>query len=240
LRLEIAVQHSQVVGFGQTFTNLLGRRNRFRFSQVPRPLDETLQILSRDILHSNEERRAFLAKIIHAANVAVGYFAGKSQLVAETLDGFFIGSDLGLEKFHGHCFFDLPIEDFVDPSHAALTQFFNDFISPRKSAPPLELMERRQQSFRLENEAFAGGSKRPAAFPAEIGFLRVVKLTSGALHVFGGLSAFEKRISGLDSSVKPAVSRAVMLKTRIVTNTAVLRRIWWQIGAVLVYIQRSR
>jgi len=75
-------------------------------------------------------------------------------------------------------------------------------------------MERRHQSLRLEHEAFAGGGKRPAAFPAEIGFRGVVKLTSGTLHVFGGLAVFGKRISGLDSSVKPGVSRGVVLKTQ--------------------------
>jgi len=125
--------HSQFVRFRQTAADLLGNKECFSHSNLSGLTDEAFEVLTRDILHGDVVAAFVSAQVIHAAYILVDDLAGSGQFVAEALHGFFVGRDLRFDKLERYLLVGLFVQDFIDPSHAAFSQLFNDLIASGKS-----------------------------------------------------------------------------------------------------------
>jgi hypothetical protein len=129
LRLEVAVDDAEAVGFGQSLADLIGDINGLPRAEPPHHPDHALQVLAADVLHGDVMRALVFAEVVHPADVLVRDLPGRPELVAEPLDRLAVGGDLGVEELQGDLFVDLFVEDLVDPAHPAFAQFLEHIIA---------------------------------------------------------------------------------------------------------------
>jgi len=102
--LEVAVDDSRSMGFGQTLRDLAGDRDGLPRREPARLPDQALQVLPGDVLHRDVMGPHVLQKLVHPADVFVGNFPGQPELVPESLEGLRIGGHVGPDELEGDFF----------------------------------------------------------------------------------------------------------------------------------------
>ncbi len=112
----------------------------------------------------------------------MGDLTGQFQFVPETLYNSFVSRNIRIQELQRHLFLDFFIEDFVHFAHSASAQFLQDLVSPRKN------LSWKQLDPYLMGVPILGGrilllqDELGGTFAAEIGILRIFKITFGAFH----------------------------------------------------------
>jgi len=81
-------------------------------------------------------------ELIDAANVLMDDLSGDPELGAEPFKRLTVGRDFGPNKLQGDFLVELLVQSFVDPAHAALAQFFDYLIFPRKHSTRDQVLHR--------------------------------------------------------------------------------------------------
>jgi hypothetical protein len=101
-----------------------------------------------DVFHGDEMGPFRFADIEHLADVAVADSAGQADFITEPLKRFFIGGNLRLDELKGDLFFDLGIEDLINPAHPPFAQLFDDLIPAREGGTRGQFVDRCLKSLR--------------------------------------------------------------------------------------------
>ncbi len=141
LRLEVAMDDAQPVGFFQSIGGLPGDGESFLCRDRASPPDERFEVFAGHIFHGDVVSALVLIDIVHPANVLVGNFSGELQFVLETGDNFDIARDFGAEELQGDLFIDLCVDDSIDRAHAAAAEFFDHFKPSGKEASPGQILQ---------------------------------------------------------------------------------------------------
>ena len=104
--------------------------------QAGRHPDHALEVLAGHVFHGDEMGPFGLAEVEHPADVLVPDLPGEPELVPEPLDRLLVRGDLGFDELEGDLFFDLGVEDLVDPAHPALAEFLDDLVAAGEGETP--------------------------------------------------------------------------------------------------------
>ena len=89
-----------------------------------------LKVLSRHILHRNEQIFAVLVELVHPADVFVSDPSGQLDLVPEPVDGLLVEGDIRVKDFEGDLFANFLIVGAIDDAHAAGAELLDQFEPP--------------------------------------------------------------------------------------------------------------
>jgi hypothetical protein len=119
---------------------------------------------------------------MHPADVPVGDPSRKFQLIPESFNRLFVGGNFRVQELKGHLLLNLFVQDFVDLSHAAATQFFDNLVSSGVEGSLGQFSERKLESLcGGKRRLFGKGQIEPTA-SAEAGIGGILKETFGAFH----------------------------------------------------------
>jgi hypothetical protein len=180
LRLEVAVDDADPVGFLEAFADLAGDAHGLAHGQGADAVNEALEVFPGHVLHGDEVGLALAAEVVHPADVPVRDRSGQPQLAAEAFDRPFVGRDLGVEQLEGQLFADLGVVDLVDAAHAALAQVLDDLVAAGEGLAGGKLARERGRHDR--GRGLAGAGHLRAAAAAEAGLRRIFGVAAGTTH----------------------------------------------------------
>jgi len=94
------------------------------------------------VFHDDEVCSLVFSQVIHAADILVSDLAGKTEFVAEAVDGLLIAGNFWPEDLEGYFLVDLGIHHAVETAHASPSQFFDDLVSVGKDSSPPQFSDR--------------------------------------------------------------------------------------------------
>jgi hypothetical protein len=110
------------MGFGQTPANLHGDGNGLRGVEAADFLDEAAKIFASDIGHGDIGDAVRFVQVEDAGHVFVNDLAGGFKFGPETIQGFPVSGRFGFDEFESDLLIELPVENPVNPAHAAFAQ----------------------------------------------------------------------------------------------------------------------
>ena len=117
------------------FADLLGDRDGAAGRERAALCDQPLEVLSRHVLHRDEQLFPVLVELVHPADVLVGYPAGQLDLVPEPVDGLLVDGNIRMKNLKGDLLADFLIVGAVDDAHPAGAQFLDELEPPGEQLP---------------------------------------------------------------------------------------------------------
>ena len=141
-RLEIAMQHSLIVGGPQTGTQLPGDLDRLVAGQPADAPQQRGQVFAVDVFHRDEDFPVRLAEVIDAIHVGMRYLAGQPDFVPIPIQPGRIFAPAASEELQGHRLIQFQVVGPVHVAHPASSQRSDDAVAAGQNGS-------RRKSFRL-------------------------------------------------------------------------------------------
>ncbi len=144
-RLEIAVQHAEVVRGGEAGADLARDLGGPLLGEAADPLQQQRQVLAVDQLHRQEHAAVVLADVVDAADVAVRHLARDAHLVVELRQPLRILGDGRRQELQRDVLAEAQILGAVDLAHAAAADQAEDAVALGQQRARRERLAGRRQ-----------------------------------------------------------------------------------------------
>ena len=182
LRLQVAVNDTKPVGFGEAVTELATDADDLSRAERAAPPDEVLHILARHQFHRQVVHAVGSAEIEESTDIAVRDAPGALHLAREPLECFVVRNQFGQEGLERDLVLSARVDHLVDAAHGATRQFLDHQVAAGEERPSRQrtwpILRGRcgvpcLRKFRRERRA-AGAAERLAG--------RVLRVAGCALH----------------------------------------------------------
>jgi len=140
------------------------------------------------VFHDDEVCSLVFSQVIHAADILVSDLAGKTEFVAEAVDGLLVAGNFGPEDLEGYFLVDLDVHHAVETAHASPSQFFDDLVSVGKDSSAPQFSNRCGKRLGGFVVSFGSPPRRGKFFeygpavPAKAGVFGIFSLAARAFH----------------------------------------------------------